>query len=1013
MDNDDRFNQLNALIRKETLNIKGYCMDDKRMVCVSDTNTIICYKFDTQESTIHTPPPLIKSAPVISIDCYDDLILTISSDFTVLVIEIQTYRVFYRQVIAGATKGYFLSPRIFTLYSKDKTLRVIEYPDPSILGFGQRGHVDVLSNSCLTHVTAKTKEVGQFMLATSKSVFLWLCDLNDEKMNRNESKYQSCIPPFTCPPTEYYLYKKIQSISSPPLLQFQKSEILPHICILHNNNVSLYEERFDEGKFTVELLKEIEVKTPISIICCDTFILTQYNNQIQVVYGKGEKEIINNTQIEECQNNEKVIVMVTMNMFKSIDMPTEDEVIDEIENEEEQLKICIETKGSIKMKRKGKEIISKMAKEGKECWEYAKELECIDTLIEYTPKEQKETILNKVIEEIMEKGKKIEINKKNVWEVFVNGLKNKDNTISERIIGYYSNVLDIASVISICIEYSRYSTIFTLYRSLGKKTIEAFLIVSHNILNHGITPTSLVDEGMKKNIEMIITNAQRCNAEGNDKEMIDTIFNNTHGMSLIEAGIIVCKEKTIDVMRDIREKKEVISGLIETMKSPITEVKECVAREVVRMKYGEQGMKEAIFIVLTSKDYNKEDEEMCNEGIKECVKERSGTEIDKIVKAAFSVNNKKILRRLKECETARDALMTMDIIQKGDVWNEIERWIRKGIERENVEKTVKKFTKRMYEMDIKKTIIIGVKYVASCGLYCLVQPNTPHEIIYEYGRILMNDPSPIIQRNMSCIVMKVIESCYEMKKDTKEIRQIINRKTCDLDKVIQLALKFKDERTVLMIRRKKGEIEECFKNLQRRSTTCLNELDKQSQKEEEGNEKKEEISEMYEGIMEDLQEVSETCQLTDITKNEECVEVMKKCNEIMNRRREYYEAYNKMYREIVEIECSMTPIKESIQFCCKITEGVLLRMVLNDLIKQSQSKLTMYKTLQIIANEQLKQSTQRHNKELKKGVITRKECIICHKEKDEILNVFGCGHSYHSTCLNSSGICLECNHLMN
>ncbi|GAB1219490.1 hypothetical protein ENUP19_0037G0001 [Entamoeba nuttalli] len=153
---------------------------------------------------------------------------------------------------------------------------------------------------------------------------------------------------------------------------------------------------------------------------------------------------------------------------------------------------------------------------------------------------------------------------------------------------------------------------------------------------------------------------------------------------------------------------------------------------------------------------------------------------------------------------------------------------------------------------------------------------------------------------------------------------------------------------------------------------------------------------MYEGIMEDLQEVSETCQLTDITKNEECVEVMKKCNEIMNRRREYYEAYNKMYREIVEIECSMTPIKESIQFCCKITEG-----------------LTMYKTLQIIANEQLKQSTQRHNKELKKGVITRKECIICHKEKDEILNVFGCGHSYHSTCLNSSGICLECNHLMN
>ncbi|EDR29272.1 hypothetical protein EDI_032150 [Entamoeba dispar SAW760] len=129
--------------------------------------------------------------------------------------------------------------------------------------------------------------------------------------------------------------------------------------------------------------------------------------------------------------------------------------------------------------------------------------------------------------------------------------------------------------------------------------------------------------------------------------------------------------------------------------------------------------------------------------------------------------------------------MTMVIIQKGDAWNEIERWIRKGLERESIEKTVKKFTKKMYEMDIKKTMNIGVKYFASCGLYCLVQPNTPYEIIYEYGRIMMNEANPIIQRNMRCIVMKVIESCYEMKKDTTEIRQIIDRKTCDMDKVIE------------------------------------------------------------------------------------------------------------------------------------------------------------------------------------------------------------------------------------
>ncbi|EDR25978.1 hypothetical protein EDI_168050 [Entamoeba dispar SAW760] len=150
-----------------------------------------------------------------------------------------------------------------------------------------------------------------------------------------------------------------------------------------------------------------------------------------------------------------------------------------------------------------------------------------------------------------------------------------------------------------------------MYRSLGKKTIEAFRIVSHNILKHGITPTSLIEESMKNNIEMLITNAERCNAEGDDKEIIKIVFNNTYGMTLIEAGIIICKDKTIDVLRDIGEKKEVIEGLIETMKSPITEVKESAARELIRMKYGEGGMKEAIFNVLTSKDYNKEEEKKC------------------------------------------------------------------------------------------------------------------------------------------------------------------------------------------------------------------------------------------------------------------------------------------------------------------------------------------------------------------------------------------------------------------
>ncbi|EDR29673.1 hypothetical protein EDI_110830 [Entamoeba dispar SAW760] len=132
---------------------------------------------------------------------------------------------------------------------------------------------------------------------------------------------------------------------------------------------------------------------------------------------------------------------------------------------------------------------------------------------------------------------------------------------------------------------------------------------------------------------------------------------------------------------------------------------------------------------------------------------------------------------------------------------------------------------------------------------------------------------------------------------------------------------------------------------------------------------------MYEGIMEELKEVSETFRLRDITRNEECDE---------------------------EINFKYTNKRS--EFCCNITEGVLLRKVLSDLIKQSQSKLTMYKTLQMISNEQLNQTIQQHNKELKKGNITTKECVVCHKEKDELINVFGCGHSYHSTCLKSTGI---------
>ena len=68
------------------------------------------------------------------------------------------------------------------------------------------------------------------------------------------------------------------------------------------------------------------------------------------------------------------------------------------------------------------------------------------------------------------------------------------------------------------------------------------------------SPTNLIEESMKNNIEMVNTNAEGCNAEGDDKEIIKIVFNNTYGMTLIEAGIIICKDKTIDVLRDIGER---------------------------------------------------------------------------------------------------------------------------------------------------------------------------------------------------------------------------------------------------------------------------------------------------------------------------------------------------------------------------------------------------------------------------------------------------------------------------
>ncbi|KAL7715118.1 Zinc finger domain containing protein [Entamoeba marina] len=1029
---------INSQLNNQSLTIKSIVQRHNKIVCLTTTNAVLLHDSSENTTTLHLPPPLIRSPQIISIDICDDVLLTVSSDNTVLVIDLVSYRVFYRQIIANATIAQFLSKRVFTLYSSDKTLRVIEYPDSSILGFGQRGRVDVLSTSCVSNITTQCKQIGEFLLATEKSVFLWLRHLNAEKLNKPDGIFAKSIPPFTCPPTEYYLYTRIISLQSRPVFNFQVADEYPGIAVYTGGVLNLFNQSFVDGVFTVNNVLQITTEQPTSVFCTD----------------KG-------AAIDQLCSGTDSLTMVSLGSLATITMPTEEDFAEEVGDVDEQLEIYINGKASQKLREKGIKLVCQLATTRDDCWKYAQQLDCIDQMIKVTPQEKKTTYWN-YLSESLQQGNAISLEKETIWQFFVFSLSQK-TSLSDNIIAYYSNYLDTPSVISICIEYSRYQTIFTMYHSLGNKTIDAFSIVTRHLLTHGISPTTLTDSKQQQHIKMLLTAAERCIAEGDEEQITQVLFRKSGGMTLYEAGIIVSQTQTLDIIGEISQKHLIVEGLAESLNCSITEIKEITAREIVKMKLNRRGMISAVFIVLTSKDYSKDDALMCVKAVKECVSERSGHEIEELAKAAFAVKNKALLRILVECETAREALLTLLIIQKGDVWGEIETFLRCGISKENVEKSVKKLIKKMYKTDIAKTFDLSVKYFPSCALFCLVQTSTPDELIYKFGRDIISNESPLIQTNMKIVVLKFVESCYHLNVDTSEIHQLLKNVPCDYEKIIELALQYNDERTVVMLRKKLGLYDECLKSIRIRineylkwlkdipkqeDVNVINEQDENEDKQiitskenddskendmdivnenekinsgEENVDSKEKDNEI---ISEDEKTIidDETKQNVEdkIIKNYDnnylvivledlvniiydvewkvplvdsnvIVLIMKNVTECFNLLN-YSDKIVEMVRKVMVVIAQDTQHQKVIDFALLTTNGLLLRYIMQDIYNRSQVDISMLKAIQQISNEQLTESRKQQFCTLKQGITITNQCCICNSEKKEAVIIFGCKH---------------------
>ncbi|ELP95292.1 zinc finger domain containing protein, partial [Entamoeba invadens IP1] len=607
----ERLEVLNTSVKQSTLVIKSYVVSNSNILCLTSSNSLIVYNTETKNVVFHTPPPLTKSAPVISVDFLDNFVVTISSDFTVLVIDLVSYKVYYRQTISNAVEAKFINTKIFTVYSSDKTLRVVEYPDTSLLGFGKSGHVDVLSNSCVACTPAKTKDVGQFLLATGKSVFLWLCDLEDQKLGGPGTQYSESK--FTSPPTEYYLYKKLKTISSEPILDFQKSELNPTFSIFENGVISFYEEKVVKNSFSVNLVRELSVVRPKKIITLESFVLAQYPESLKIASAGGEKVLLSELYIEMCASNSTHLVYLSKGEFYKSELPTEDDLIEESGDVESQIAICLQSKESKRMASKGIKLVVDQAKKGVRVIDLSIAFNCIDEVLvacsqqltNITDKALQEVLtknineLYKYISEVLRTGKPLKLTKNSVWEYFVYTLSEPDYIDSDMVLAYYSDLLNSASVISICIEYSRYQTIFSLYKSIGKRTVDAFQIVSHNFIVNGITPNMLANPKQQENFKLLLQAVERCLAEGDESLVLETLFTKNKGMMLIESFILLNRDKTVEMMREVKTKISVLNGYIETLKSPIKEVKECVSREIVMMQMSEKGLLESIFIILT------------------------------------------------------------------------------------------------------------------------------------------------------------------------------------------------------------------------------------------------------------------------------------------------------------------------------------------------------------------------------------------------------------------------------
>ncbi|ELP95291.1 zinc finger domain containing protein, partial [Entamoeba invadens IP1] len=315
----------------------------------------------------------------------------------------------------------------------------------------------------------------------------------------------------------------------------------------------------------------------------------------------------------------------------------------------------------------------------------------------------------------------------------------------------------------------------------------------------------------------------------------------------------------------------------------------------------------------------------------------------------------------------------------------------------------------------------------------------------------------VVVKNMRVILPLVIESGYALHK-CDDIRNIIELKNDDLETLLEICRKYNDERSVLLIYRKLKQFDECFKcirerikgvaplqeeqiliskemvqqTIQNNTVKCHEDL-QSDDKTSESQQKEEKIIQKFvigtqeerkpisstvqdiKGILDDMRDVVSaylTAEKREILNtNDTVILIMKKIYEVFSTNTEVLERLQKEYREVVEVICEKSPIESSLKFCQEICTGNTLKLVLRDLLVQTQRNIALLKNIHVIANSQMKKSKQCQLSDLKHGVITCNTCVLCKQKREDSFVSFGCGHCYHTTCISSSCVCLICNGL--